>query len=142
MLGNARSVFYLAGNQGLARLFLDETDEAARAFGDALAVCADAAAKDIVDETLLGLAAVAARRDDPNRAARLAGAATAHLTAVRIRDEEVVSRRLIDDILAPARDAFGPEKWDRLARDAASLSVDEAIELALAGDDHAPRSRP
>jgi hypothetical protein len=101
VLGNARSVFYFAGNQGLARLFLDETDEAARAFGDALAVCADAAAQDIVDECLLGLAAVAARRDDLNRAARLAGAATAHRTAVRIHDEEVVATRLIDEILAP-----------------------------------------
>ena len=115
---------------------------AARAFGNALAVCAEAAAEDIVDECLLGLAAVAARRDDLNRAARLAGAATAHRTAVRVHDEEVVSRRLIDDILAPARDALGPEKWDRLARDAASLSVDEAIELALAGDDRTPLSRP
>ena len=142
VLGNARSVFYFAGNQGLARLFLDETDEAARAFGDALAVCADAAAQDIVDETLLGLAAVATRHGDLNHAARLAGAAMAHRTSIRIHEEEVVSSRVLDDILAPARDAFGPEKWDRLARDAASLSVDEAIELALAGDDRAPLSRP
>ena len=142
VLGNARSVFYFAGNQGLARLFLDETDEAARAFGDALAVCADAAAQNIVDECLLGLAAVAARRGILNRAARLAGAATAHRTAVRVHDEEVVSSRLINGILAPARDALGPDEWDRLAREAASLSVDEAIELALAGEGRAPPSRP
>jgi predicted ATPase len=142
VLGNAQSEFYLAGNQGLARLFLDETDEAARAFGDALAVCADAAAQDMVDELLLGVAAVAARRGDLDRAGRLTGAATAHRAAVRVHDEEVVATRLIDEILAPARAAFGPEKWDRLAQQAASLSIDEAIELALAGDGRAPPSRP
>jgi len=142
VLRNARSVFYFAGNQGLARLFLDETDAAAEAFGDALAVCADAAAQDIVDECLLGLAGVASRRGDLTRAARLAGAATAHRTSIRIREEEVVSRRLIDEILAPARDALGPEKWDRLAQEAASLSVEEAIELALTGDGRIPPSRP
>ena len=142
VLGNARSVFYFAGNQGLARLFLGETAEAARAFSDALAACADAAAQNMVDECLLGVAAVASRRGDLTRAARLAGAATAHRTSIRIHDEEVVSSRLIDGILAPARDALGPEEWDRLAQEAASLSVEGAIELALTGDGRAPPSRP
>jgi predicted ATPase/DNA-binding SARP family transcriptional activator len=141
VLGNARSVFYFAGNQGLARLFLDETDEAARAFREALAVCADAAAQDMVDEPLLGLAAVAARQGHPDRAARLAGAATAHRATFRIHEEELVSNRLIDGMLAPARDAFGPEQWDRLAQETASLSMDEAIALALSSDDRAAQSR-
>ena len=72
VLGNARSVFYFAGNQGLARLFLDETDEAARAFGDALAVCADAAAQDIVDESATGprRSRHAPRRPEPRGPAR------------------------------------------------------------------------
>jgi predicted ATPase/DNA-binding SARP family transcriptional activator len=142
VLENARSVFYFAGNQGLARLFLDETDEAARAFNEALGVCADAAAQDLVDEPLLGLAAVAARRGQPTRAARLAGAATAHRTAIQIHEEELVMNRLRDGILTPARKAFGPDAWDRLAREAASLSVDQAIELGLGGDDRVASTRP
>jgi hypothetical protein len=69
--------------------------EAAETFCDALAVCHRAGAEDIVDETLLGLAAAEASRRDLTRAARLTGAAIGHQTKSRAVDEH--------DLVSPAR---------------------------------------
>jgi hypothetical protein len=41
-LASAAHVFYLRANEGLARLFLGEIDDAALAFCEALTVCRDA----------------------------------------------------------------------------------------------------
>ena len=84
-LGNPHAAFTIRTNEGLARLPLNELDEAASAFSDAPAVCRDAGAEDLVDETLLGLAAVAASRGDFDRAARRAALALSHQTAERER---------------------------------------------------------
>jgi tetratricopeptide (TPR) repeat protein len=130
-LGNRRSVFFIRGNQGLARLFLDELDEAASAFHDSIAAARDVAAEDLVDEALLGMAAVAARREEADRAACLAGAARAHGGPGRNRAEETVVSRMKEDILLPARDRFGRDTWDRAEQQGASLTVQQAIELAL-----------
>jgi tetratricopeptide (TPR) repeat protein len=133
-------VFLIRGNQGLTSLFLDELDEAAQAFSDALAVCREAGCEDIVDEALLGVAAVAARRGELDGAACLAGAAKGHQTASRSGGEDVIWARLNDEILTAARDRFGPENWDRAEREGASLGVPEAIDLALVRVRSAPVS--
>ena len=125
-------VFLIRGNQGLTRVFLHELDEAAQAFSDALAVCREAGCEDIVDEALLGVAAVAARRGELADAARLAGAAKAHQTGSRSGGEDVIWARLNAEILAAARDRYGPDDWDRAEREGATLDVPEAIDLALA----------
>jgi tetratricopeptide (TPR) repeat protein len=132
-LGDPNSAFLIWGNYGLARLFVDELEEADRAFREALAVCRDAGCEDIVDETLLGLAAVAARQDEPARAACLFGAAETHEAVARNASEEAIRTRLHDEFLTPARDRYGAEKWNHAARQGASLTVHEAIELALSG---------
>ena len=64
------------------------------------------------------------------RAARLTGAAKAHQARHGFVDEETVWSRLVDDI-APARDRYGPERWDLAEREGAALSVHDAIDLAL-----------
>jgi hypothetical protein len=84
------------------------------------------------DETLLGLAAVEASQGDLERAARLAGAAHGRETADRSVDENRIWDRLYDEILTPARDRYGAESWDRAAGAAGLLSLEEAIDLALA----------
>jgi predicted ATPase/DNA-binding SARP family transcriptional activator len=129
-LGYMKLVFLIRGNEGLARLFLNDVDEAAHAFGDALAVCRAGGCEDIVDETLLGLAAVAACHGDLTRAAHLAGAAKGHQTASRGRGEDAIWARLNEMLIAP-RERYGPEDWDRAERDAASLSAKEAIAMGL-----------
>jgi predicted ATPase/DNA-binding SARP family transcriptional activator len=131
-LGHPGFMFLIRGNQGLARLFLGERDHAAQAFCDALMVCCEAGSEDIFGETLLGMAAVAARNGDLGRAARLAGAAKGHETAARSRGEDAIWARLNDEILAMSRESYGAENWDRAEREGVVLNVPEAIDLALA----------
>jgi tetratricopeptide (TPR) repeat protein len=124
-------VFSARTNEALARLFLHQLDEAVQTFCEALAVCHDAGAEDIVDETLLGIAAAEASRGDLARAARLTGAATGHETQARAVDEDTIWSRLYDEILTPARERYGPEQWDSAEREGAALTVHDAINLAL-----------
>jgi tetratricopeptide (TPR) repeat protein len=128
---DAQSTFFIRGNQGLAWLFLDELDEAAQAFGDALGVCREAGTEELVAETLLGMAAVSARRGELARAARLGGAARANKTPEPNRTEDSIWSRLGDEHLTPARQRYGPDSWDRAEQEGASLTVHEAIDLAL-----------
>jgi hypothetical protein len=124
-------VFIVRSNQGLAWLFLNELDQAADALDDAIAVCRDACCEHLVDEVLLGLASVAARRGQLTRAAHLAGTAKAHETASRAVSQAAISSRLNEEMLTAPREAYGAEQWDRVGAEAASLTVYEAIDLAL-----------
>jgi predicted ATPase len=130
-LESQSALFFIRTNRGLARLFLDDFDEAGQDFRDALVACRDGS-KDVIDETLLGLAAVEAEAGDLERAAHLAGAAEALETAERSADEDAIWDRLHDAILTAARLRYGPENWDRAAHEGAALDVQEAIDLALA----------
>jgi predicted ATPase/class 3 adenylate cyclase len=138
LLDDPAGIFFVRTNQGLASLFLDDLDGARHAFCDALTACRSGRVEDVVDETLLGLGAVEASRGDHTRAARLAGAAHGLETAARSVDEDAIWYRLHDEILTPARGRYGLEKWDRVMREAASLTVSEAIDLALAQERFAP----
>ena len=132
-LNDPSTLFVIPGNQGLARLFLHELEDARQQFCDALAVCREAGHENDrdVDETLLGLAAVEASHRQDGRAARLTGAAKAHQARRGFVNEEIIWWRLIDDILAPARDRYGPERWDVAEREGAALTTHDAINLAL-----------
>ena len=130
-LGDPNAAFMIRTNLGLAQLFLDELDAAASAFCDALALCRDAGAEDVVDETLLGLAAVEALRGDFDRAARLAGGAISHQTAERNVEEDAVWSQLLE-ILHAARERSDRDTWDRAASQGAALTVHDTIDLALA----------
>jgi tetratricopeptide (TPR) repeat protein len=140
-LGDAKSLFLVRSNQGLAWLFVNEIDQAADAFHDALAVCREACCEHLLDEVLLGLAAVAARRGRLTRAAHLAGAANAHETASQAVSQVAVWARLNDEMLTAPRQEYGTEKWQRAGAETASVTVDEAIDLALERGRFAP-ARP
>jgi hypothetical protein len=130
-LDDPAALFFLQTNHALACLFADDLDEARHAFCEALTAGREGA-EDLADETLLGLAAVEASQGDLERAARLAGAAHGRETADRSVDENTIWDRLHDEILTPARERYGAENWDRAAGAAALLSLEEAIDLALA----------
>jgi tetratricopeptide (TPR) repeat protein len=127
-------VYLVLGNQGLARLFLDDLDDAEQAFRAGLALCRRAGCEDIFAEPLLGLAAVAARRDDIERAAILHGAAIGRDEGSRSSEERTIWSRLTDEIIAPTRDrhagrwerAVGkssPGTWCKRSRSCSSLRV-------------------
>jgi predicted ATPase/class 3 adenylate cyclase len=138
-LDDPSELFAVHGNQGLARLFLHELEDAGQHFRDALVICREVW-QDYhagVDEALLGLAAVEASRGHLARAARLTGAAKAHQARRGFLDEEIVWSRLVDDIAA-ARHRYGPARWDIAERDGAALSVHDAFDLALERGQFAP----
>ena len=128
-LGSAQTRFLIRGNQGLALLFLGRLEEAAQAFADACANCAEAGAERLADETLLGSAVVAAEHGELTRAARLAGAAERHEVAMRAPNEDAIWDRLHARLLK-ARGGADGEEWTRAAREGAQLEIREAIEIA------------
>jgi tetratricopeptide (TPR) repeat protein len=131
-LDDPNLVYLIRGNQGVANLFLDRPAEAGQRFRDALAVCREGGTEDIIDETLFGLAAATAKQGDLERAAQLVGAARAHPSPGNSATEAAVWLRMNDRVVAPARDRFGPENWDDAERRGGTLTITEAIDLALA----------
>jgi tetratricopeptide (TPR) repeat protein len=138
-LGDPHALFTIRTNQGLARLFLEEMDQAALAFREALMICRDAGDEDLVDETLLGLAVADAARGYFRGAARLAGAAARHETPERSPEENRVWSCLVE-LLSRARERYGLDAWDRAAGEGAALTVHEAIDTAL-GHEPLPATR-
>jgi tetratricopeptide (TPR) repeat protein len=129
-LEDPRSILRSRGNQGLARLFVNDLDGAQAAFSDALASHPEAAGEHLLAHTLLGMAAVAARRGQITRAAQLAGAARRHAIGTPHRHEQVIWTRVDAEILAPVRAASDGDAWDRDERKGASLTAAEGIRLA------------
>jgi predicted ATPase len=123
--------FSLRTNRGLANLFLDEPDEAEHDLTAAIGICRAAGAEALLDETVLGLAALAARQGDLERAAHLAGAAHRLEADGQSIEEADVWQRLHVEFLVPATDRLGHTRWNDIERGAFSLTPEEAIEVAL-----------
>ena len=113
---------------GLAALFTGDTEAARDAFREQLELCQDLVVLPAAFEGLGGLAAVAAVRDDLDRAARLCGAAAAH----RYGDpENAIDTRLNSTFFEPARTRRGPEAWDGAVHAGSALNFNDAIAYAL-----------
>ena len=117
-----------SGNAGLASLLTGETDAAAHAFREELALCGDMVVRPVLFEGLRGLAAVAVVQGHDERAATLLGAATAHRYD---QSQDPVEARLDETFFKPARARCGPEEWDAAARAGSALSFEGAIDYAL-----------
>jgi predicted ATPase/DNA-binding SARP family transcriptional activator len=117
----------LRANSGIAALLSGDIDAAQHAFREELGLSRLVAPR-FASEALNGLAAVAAVRNDTDRAARLAGAAAAH------RDDgpqDEVEARLDAAFVQPARRRQGADAWDAAARDGGTLSFEDAVTYAL-----------
>lgn len=118
---------HLLSRVGPAALFTGDTEAAHDAFREHLEICRDLVVLPAANG-LSGLAAVAAIRDDLDRAARLCGAAAAH----RHGDpEDGIDARLRTTFFVPARIRLGPDAWDAGVREGSALSFDDAIAYAL-----------
>ncbi|HEX6698880.1 MAG TPA: adenylate/guanylate cyclase domain-containing protein [Solirubrobacteraceae bacterium] len=117
-----------SGNVALAALLTGETDNAAHAFREELALCRDMVVLPVAFEGLRGLAAVAMVAGDDARAATLVGAADARRYD---QAEDPVETRLVETFFDPARARLGTEGWDAAARAGRRLSFEEAIAYAL-----------
>jgi predicted ATPase/class 3 adenylate cyclase len=127
-LDNPYTWMMLRGNFGLAALLTGDTDAARGAFCEELELCRELVVRPFASEGLLGLAAVAAIDGDADRAARLAGAAAAHLYG---QPHEVMRARIDAAFLDAARARCGVDAWDAAAREGAALSFGDAISYAL-----------
>ena len=128
-LDNPFLTLALCGNVGLVALLGGECRAAAHAFREELSLCRSLVVRPFAREGLMGLAAVNAHCGDPDRAARLAGASTAH----RYGDPEgdVIAAKLDARFFQATRTRCGPAAWDAAARAGEALSFEDAIAYAL-----------
>src|SRR3954463_10203358 len=118
----------LRGKAGQAALLNGDTRTAREAFREQLALCRELVVLPILSEGVAGLAAVAAVRDDLDRAARLSGASAAHQHS---EFDDAVGARLEATFVEPARTRYGAEGWDAAVREGATLNFEDAIAYAL-----------
>jgi predicted ATPase/DNA-binding SARP family transcriptional activator len=125
-LGDPLLLAFVWGNLGFEALFTGDLDRARNAFDEQLRLCR----KHVlwVDvEGLTGLAAVAARRGDPERAARLQGAATSRGSCT----DADVTAALEEHFFAPARARHGRRHWTEAEAAGAEMSFEQAIAFAV-----------
>ena len=126
----------LRGTMGMAALLSGDVEAAGREFSEQLALSRELVVHPAASEALAGLAAVAAARDNLERAARLSGAAGPRLGS----RHDAVDVRLHASLLERARTRHGTAAWDAAAREGSALDFDEApIAFALDGPRLGPR---
>ena len=130
--GNPVRLMVALGNAGLTALFLERIDVAERRFRDQLAICRRERFEDDWGEPALGLAAVAARAGDGQRAAVLVGASEAPFRRLLVAADESVVERLLARFIAPARAAVGEAAWARAEAAGRALTREAVFDLALA----------
>jgi tetratricopeptide (TPR) repeat protein len=129
-LGEPVQLTVVYGNMGLEALFTDDLDRARPAFEEMLRLCREHVVHSYAAEGLGGLAALATRRGDWDRAAHLLGAAAA---AGPVGDAEV-SAQLEERFFASARAQLGKRRWSEAQAAGAEMSFEEAIAFALSTD--------
>ena len=122
------TVFAL-GNQGWAYLFTGNHDAARAAFAESLQLCVGHNFQQGASTGFMGLAALAARDTDPERAAQLHG--VARTMGYFTSETEPVTRRLERAYFAPLRARYGDTRWREAERTGAALSYEDAITYAL-----------
>jgi non-specific serine/threonine protein kinase len=131
---------FVCGNMGLAALYSGDLDRAQEAFEEQLRLCREHVFW-VAAEGLSGLAALAARRGDPKRAARLLGAAT----AIGPWDADTDVRDALEQrFFEPARRRYGAPRWSQAHAAGTRLSFEAAIDFALSreADRHMNRRLP
>jgi non-specific serine/threonine protein kinase len=126
-LGDELMLAAVRGNAGLAALFAGDIDAARTAFEEQLRICHELVIPWMASEGLAGISAIATRRGNADRAARLLGAASAHGF---VGDADVLAH-LERKFFRPARERYGDRRWREAHMAGAELSFDEAIDLAL-----------
>ena len=120
----------ILSNTGLARLFSGDLDYAREAFERALRLRAENALREVADESLAGLAAVAAAQGRYEMAARLRGVTHAFGYPPASFDKRI-DDRLEHDYLATARARYGEVAWRNAKHAGAGMSREQAIAYAL-----------
>jgi hypothetical protein len=126
-LGEPSELAFVCGNVGLEALFAGDLDRARTAFEEQLELSLEHVLW-VAAEGLSGLAAIATRRDEPERAARLLGAAS--VTGPWDGDADVTAH-LEKQFFAAARAQHGKQWWNEAHAKGAQMSFEQAIAFAL-----------
>ena len=130
-LGNEIGAIESLCNAGLAALLGLRLDDARVLLNDTLRISLEIGHDTLVACSLEGLAWMAARSSEFERAARLQGAAEHRMTAAG-GDLDSVEQKIHDETRTAIRAGLGRSSSDLLAL-GWSLSLEDAVELALAG---------
>ncbi len=125
--GEQLRVMLVIGNLGLAALFTADLECAAARFAEQLRLSREHAVYWMAAGGIGGLAAIAARRGDAERAARLLGGAESLANVLT----DAGGLRLEQEFFSPARERLGETRWRAAYADGARLGFDEAVSLAL-----------
>jgi tetratricopeptide (TPR) repeat protein len=125
-LGDPLLQAFVWGNVGFEALFTGDLDRARSAFDQQLRLCQNHVFW-VGVEAMIGLAAIATRLGDPERAARLLGAAT----ATGLCADADVTAELEEHFFAPARARHGTRHWSEAHSAGAELSFEQATAYAL-----------
>jgi non-specific serine/threonine protein kinase len=125
--GHPPTLAFVCGNVGLEALFANNLDRARGAFDEQLELCLEHVLW-LAAEGLSGLAAIAARQGDPERAARLLGAASE--TGPWDGDADV-ARQLEEHFFAAARERLGTARWTEAHAKGEQMSFEERIAYAM-----------
>lgn len=128
--GEPQRRMWVFGNLGLASLFTADLERAGAHFGTQLRLSREHAVHWMAAEGIVGLAAIASRQAELERAARLLGAAESLANVLT----DVVGVRLEEEFFSPARERLGETRWRAAHADGARLDFDEAVRLALDED--------
>ncbi len=129
--GNLVAIQAALGNAGLAALFLERMDVAERHFRRQLAICRRERLEGRWGEPALGLAIVAAKAANYERAATLVGACEPTIRETVAEADQSIVDRMIDRFINPARIALGDAEWTRAAVAGAALTRAEMYDVAL-----------
>jgi predicted ATPase/DNA-binding SARP family transcriptional activator len=126
-LGDPATGAVAYGNAGMEALLSGDLDRAHAAFDQQLRLSREQGLW-VAAEGLAGLAAIATRRSELGRAARLLGAAT----AVGPWDGDADVRDWLEqEFFGPARRRYGNKRWDETRAAGAQLSFEDAIDGAI-----------
>jgi predicted ATPase/class 3 adenylate cyclase len=129
-IGDRRNLCLALEVLGVIALADGAIEEAAGRLGECLALARELGHLLAVLDGLNGLAEVASRSGDATRAARLAGAADALRRSIRASHHDHAPDESCS--LAAARGQLGSEAWAAAWSAGASISLDDAIDFALA----------
>jgi predicted ATPase len=127
LIGDPMNSVLNLSHLGMACLLSGDFPRARRAFTRQVRLCGEHGFRWQAAESLAGLAALAARDEELERAARLFGA----VDVLREHTDREVVTRLERDFIAPARDRGDAASWLRAARAGAEMPFQDLIAYAV-----------
>jgi tetratricopeptide (TPR) repeat protein len=123
---------FVCGNVGLAYLLTEDLERAEAGFAEQLRLCREQGVVWVAAEALSGLAAIACRKGELERAASMLGAATA--TGPWDVDAGLKTQ-LEHRFYAAAKQNLGERRWTEAQEAGARLTFEQTVDYALAPDE-------